>query len=306
MTRRSRIAAIAMGAFTVLGFFSSAQAQLPATHKAQALGPASGLGVGVSVVAIDNGTTIHSGGTTAGLYGVKITAVNSTPPGVPVLTVGTTYKSFCVDLYENTGPATYANLSKQAGYVPASFAGDAPPDTIARNLGAAAYVMWQGESILKGITPSIASDVMYAAMQLAVWEVTFDSAPGTLRGTGADALKYVGNTGAATDALSGFKVTDFGPGNDNDVTVPIDKGALVKSAAASLLDAMRVGTGTSATYKQAVAVYVNFEKPDIVGNNSARQDQIILASPEPGTVALAFTAIGMLGLGRWIKRRRSV
>ncbi len=199
------------------------------------------------------------------------------------------YRSYCVDLYENSGesPPYEANLTFQNGLVPDTFAG-AVGQVDYRNIGAAAWLFYNEASLFAGLSifnPLLTLDQKEAAMQIAIWEATFDGAPGDSSNLTAGNFQIKNSSG-----LSGVSATEVA--NQDEIL----------AAANNLLTTAWTGSG----YKQSSAVFVNFEPPSILPSGTrTRQDQLIRPVPEPATLLSGVLTLGLLAGLRLRRQKRA-
>lgn len=229
-----------------------------ATHSVTAVGPATG--VTVNVTFFDGVSNVINGGTLAGQFSTVVNAVTGPGPNVTGTGPGT-YASYCVDLYQVTGGPAAAQLSFESGMVSSVVAGG----NVARNIGAAGWLFNNESSLFSTVLSGAANlTIKQAAMQLAIWEATFDT----------DFNVSAGNFKANDDPLG------------------------IRGYAQLLIDAAKDGS----SYRTSTVVFVNFPPSLDIAKTGFHQDQII-AVPEPANLAAAFSALVLLGVGARVRRK---
>lgn len=287
-------------AICLMGHAPFARAQLPRTHIAYTSGPTNGVTFDVhlfsdsptnSSVRAGKFTTVVTTQYTADSPPNQAADVTNTPVG--------SYGSYCVDIFNNIGTAQATNLSFRNGIVDNLITGN----ILDRNIGAAAW-LFQNEAHLFSTVANpnnLNVSQKQAAMQLAIWELTFDSINDTGSATDFAGLSY--NLYSTTQ--NGYSPGDFYIRNLSP-TSNSTKGKIVRYAQ-RLLDAAAIKVnGVAVDYQRAVGVLVNFHPPTIGGAYRSRQDQIIRALvPEPASIAMAVSALGLLAVTRRLRRSRA-
>jgi hypothetical protein len=326
---------------------------LPRTNYAQTTYNG-GVSFGIKVyeyVASTSSNAIVNSSTGAGSFTTQLYGVGIPKPGKPDDVAGdllATYKTYCVDLYEVIGDIQEVNVSTQSGVLTSVLAGDPGlyptstgtqnPVNIDRNLGAAAYIYFAAElqqvasiaALISGYNAVAHATItrqqqIEAAIQLAIWEVTFDGITDPV--SVDDAVQKVDATLLVRDINASTSITDnrtysqgftngafslnLNSGNANLGLSSVQWG--VVQLASQILNAALQPGGTA--YQQRSGTYFNFAAPDItpppLGRH--RQDQIFAtpgfvpgaAVPEPGTLAMAVVAAGLLGAGLRYRRRQA-
>jgi len=214
--------------------------------------------------------------TTAGTFTTTI-ANNSS------LTGGTSYVSYCVDLFHTTGPITQLdNLGGTSGltgplpltnvYGTGSTDPNNTTSATAWQLAGFGRAAWLVDTFGAGLT----TDAQRALLQIAVWKADYSSSTDTV--------------GQYESVISGSEYINNTVSNLNTAQLNTINGYLTASVLA----------GGGSTYATASALWVDFQ----TYNGSHTQDQII-GVPEPSALAIAgLGALGMIGYG--IRRRKNV
>jgi hypothetical protein len=116
-----------------------------------------------------------------------------------------------------------------------------------------------------------------------------------LAGSGSVSLVAYGND---TNAL-------YGNGLAGGITPPIGAPTNVATPAAGLnAPATGVTFDSISPYSLTEILTINFASAGVVSLSS--DSRALFSTPEPGTIAMALTALPLLGLGAWARRRRTV
>jgi len=208
--------------------------------------------------------------TTAGTFTTTI-ANNST------LTGGTSYVSYCVDLFHTTGPITQLDnlggTSGLTGPLPlTNHYGTGSTDVVSQttwDFAGFGRAAWLVDTFGAGLT----TDAQRALLQIAVWKANYS-------GSGDTAVQY-SNVQQGSEYITNSLTT---------AQLNTINGYLTASVLA----------GGGSTYATASALWVDFQ----TYNGGHTQDQII-GVPEPSALAIAgLGALGMIGYG--IRRRKNV
>lgn len=288
MKRILRRSAVVLSTLALLALATESFGQsLPTTNYAKTVFNGNGVGIQVTLAGDGNSSTT-AGSFTTTVY--KVNPNNENVKGDLLYEV----KSYCVDLYNTIGSVEEVNISYQNGVVPNSFTGN----LLDRNLGAAAYIMYEAElgtgAIQTAISISgLAANLVDAAVQIAIWEATFDGLTDS-------------NTGQSVAGGAGLDTGD-GAFYLRNVNTNVNSNQYkVVQLAKAILDAALDPSAQAATYFTRTGSYVNFAPPEITppDNGGKRQDQITLV-PEPANLAMALTAISFLGVGYRLRRKGS-